>query len=39
MSSYAGDLRQLGRYEEAAELDKQCIDVRTEVLGPKHPDT
>jgi hypothetical protein len=28
-----------GLYKEAAELQRQALDIRQRVLGPKHPET
>ena len=38
-SNLAHDLRELGRYTEARDIDQDVLDRRRRTLGPKHPNT
>ena len=37
MNNLAAVLGSQGKYEEAEAMHRQVLDVRTEVLGAKHP--
>jgi hypothetical protein len=38
-NNLAAGYRDLGRYQEAVELDEETLAIMERVLGPEHPDT